>query len=398
MVKRCSLILLLTVFAGCSNADTKTPIRRKSAKTGPSGKSNPGGNSSFAKSVVPQGFARLIPADAVLYYRIRDVKKVVAQLIQPQHVKDAAKIKAQVNRLVAELMLKQDLGLQPGSLFAIFDIDAVHFGMTMPPSDGDSTAMEFVAVIHTEKPGAFDGVIRDVGRASHRKSVRKREVLPWRVPNVLPMAVVKLDDTTIIVGSERLVKAAIARDAKHDGQSLADTPAFQQAWRDWKDDGELFAFADLARLRQGAKRRIPFETVSHLAASLRIDGGVSMRAYAANGKRFPEFHVRTPRERRFLSRIPAEAVFILGTGTGGGSQRRNFIRWVMRELGDEEQALLSLLPERWRKLAADDQATPDRLENEAFVIIKDLWKAALPIKSESAFFIAPDKSGRWGTA
>lgn len=391
------LPILLLLFAGCSASATKTGPG-KTAKSGAKGK---GGK----RPVVAQDeIARLMPADTVLYYRVRNVKKVVERLIQPKHVKDAAKVQMQVNRLIAEVMLslseKQTLGLTGNSLMSLFfDIETVHFGMTLPDFESGSLVPEFVAVIRTKAPASLSGVMRDLAKTAKPKTNGDRKLLLRKPPGAPPMAAARLNATTLMVGTERAVESGVQRKQNGGGKSLADSPGYRQAIADWGNDGELFVFADLNRVRAGVQRRIPFASISHAALSLRIDGGLAVRAYAARGKRFPAFLVRTPSERRFLSRIPADAAFILGTGAEPGkTPRKNFVEWVTEELGREQMPGVALLPERWRTLAEAYAADPKRVENEAFVVIRDIWEAALPIRSESAFFIAPDAHGRWGTA
>ena len=394
MRKRLFWLLVLSAALGCSGA-AKSPAT-KTSKTA-------GGKQGGPKTpAAVGGYARLMPAETVLYYRLKNAKKVVAQLIQPKHVKDAAKVRQQFNSLLFELT--RTLGNNPafgvslGSLTSmVFDIEAVYVGMTLP--EGGSAVPGFVAVIVTKNPKSLNGAERDIAKAATTKLTGRTKLLIKKPEGGPAFAVARLDATTLVLGTESAVTSGLKRKQGEAGNSLADSAAYRQAMSDWRDDGELFVYADLKQARSGLNGAVPFSSISHAATSLRIDGGLSIRAYAADGSQFPEFLARTPSERKFLSRIPADAAFILGAGTQGGKEtRKNFVEWVMEELGQEPAVGTALLPERWRKLAATYAKDPDSIENGAFAVIGDIWAAALPVRSESAFFIAEDANGRWGTA
>jgi hypothetical protein len=400
---------LLPALCGCnknSGAEPAKTVEKQKQKVGPA--------KSDGKAPPPPHIAlQLLPADALGYIRIAHVARVRNEFIRPTHVKDAAKIQRQVNGLIQQFVLSfgqkgGSLGIKGETLLQLFfELETIHLGAWTTDRASSPADANLIAVLEFATRSGVDALLKDVKPKLSTRNIAGADVQLLPVSGTTKTALYRPDPKTLVLGTEQSVEAALRR-CRTDGQkSLADSPRFQQVRRDWSTGGELFAYLNLQAART-AMPKLPFPTVAHLGASLRLDGGLAMRAYADETKPFPKFLVRTPREKKFLSRIPADAVFLVSAVTGGAQARTNFFEWVTQELGRNDNAAKSLLPQSWRQFAenvvfrsAKERRRPDRketIEAQAFAFIEDLWLAVLPVKSESAFFIAPYKAGRFGAA
>jgi hypothetical protein len=423
---------LFSALCGCG--------RNSGAETGktvePAEKANGPGDSG-ASSPAAAGLAlKLLPKNALGYIRITDLARVRNEFIRPTHVKDAERIRRQVNRLLQQAVLSfgrqgSSLGVKGETLLQLFfELDGVQLGAWYAePAKANSNLLhvdeaasfvksgenrqpltkrkeagsflygnaELIAVLEFSRRSGLDSLLKELQPKLTGKTVAGVAVHLLAQPGRPTIALCRPAPKTIVVGTARSVESALRR-SRTGGESLADSPRFQQASRDWGTGGELFAYLDLQSARTTIPE-LPFATVTHVAASLRLDGGLSLRAYADESKPFPKFLVRTSREKKFLSRIPADAVFLISAVTDGSRQTRtNFFEWAMQELGRDDKPARSLLPQSWRRFAEAYTTDPTKVEGQAFAFIEDLWRAVLPVKSESAFFIAPDKTGRYGAA
>jgi len=416
---------LFAALSGCGRNSGAEP-----AKSVEPAKEAKGPGKSGATSPASTELAlKLLPKDALGYIRVSDLARVRKEFIQPTHVKDADRIRRQVNRLLQQAVVSfgqqgSSLGVKGETLLQLFfELDGVHLGawyremktpgVSKTPGVLDS---DLIAVLEFSRRSGLDLLLKELKPKLTGKTVAGAELHLLAQPGRPTIALYRPAPKTIVVGTAQSVESALRRSAKPGGESLADSPRFQQASRDWGTGGELFAYLDVQSVR-AAMPELPFATVTHLAASLRLEGGLSVRAYADESRPFPKFLVRTSREKKFLSRIPADAVFLMSAVTDGSRQTpTNFFDWVMQELGRNATAksakgsffgLTSVLRNSplGRKVDlssfADERPSVERratIEGQAFAFVEDLWRAVLPVKSESAFFIAPDKAGRYGAA
>jgi len=394
------LLLVVPIVAfGCNGKPGEKTDADNAEKTGKTP------TSAKTEKTVPLAH-RLLPANTLGYVRLNDIQRVRVEFIHRKHVKDADRIREQVNGLIQAAIQAwgrngNALGINTQTLLQlIVELDVVHFGVSpakSPAANSAGSPEPLVVLEFTERSG-LDALLSDLKPKLSTSHIAGTPVKFVEMPQGPKAAFYLPDPRTIVLGTETLLGNALRRLQDADGKSLADSSRFQQTLRDWGEQGELFTYANLGVIRE-MLRQNAFPTVSHVAASLRIDGGLSLRAYAAGKERFPKFLVRTPREKKFLRRIPADAVFLLSAGTESGKQtRRNFVEWINEQIAGGKRNGTTMLPQSWRDFAAAYSADSERIESEAFVIIQDLWLAVLPVKSESALFIAPDSTGRWGAA
>lgn len=382
-------VACLFTLIGCGPQDETAP-----AEDGQTAKTDPPSVAGF--------YANLLPQDAAGYVRITDVQKVKNELVQPQHVKDAARVQQQITQLInrgIQQLAKpgNELGVSGWTLLQfVSSVKTLHVGLAGANADG--APQDFLVVLELSQTGAFEQLRKETAPHVTTRKIDGKEFSVINARGALGQAFFLLDAKTVVFGPAHALQAALKRMNGNGGKTLADSSKFRQAAADLAGKGQLFVYVDLDAVRKAASKPAPFETVSHVAGSLGLDGGLTVRAYAEEGKEFPEFLVRTPRERRFLSRIPADAVFLIGQGVDGGpGARKNFVEWVLEELGRKERGR-SIVFEKWKQLTASYAGDPARIEDDALAIVGDLWTAVLPVKSESALFVAPDSSRRWGAA
>lgn len=377
----------LIALAGCGkSAQTSQP--EENQKTG----------EQKATEKQPQSYAKLLPADAIGYVRITNFKGIIDGFVDPDHLKGADAIRKRAYRLILEKLSSltgpnDSLKIQPRSLFSfIGDLKAIHVGVI--PAETPEGMPETVVFLEMLGRAGLELVHADLkAKLVTKKNVETVHVLDE--PANAKVAFAYLSPTSVVVGNEAVIAKTLTR-RKSGGKSLADNTWFQQAKKDHTPDRELFAYVSVDRLRKTWDSGDGFAMASHLGCSLGIKTGLTVRAYARTGASFPRFLVRTPREKAFLSRIPSEAAFLLSRGVAGeAGTQRNFVEWLLAELGQKEQGR-SIIAGQWRKLAKAYSDDPKRVENEVFAIVEEIWLAAGPMKSESAMFIAPDANGRWG--
>ncbi len=397
------VICTLGAIGGCNKNSATEPVKSPDSSATKTGS----GPAKSTKQPFEPLALKLLPHDALGYIRITDMARVRNEFIRPTHVKDAARIRWQVKHLIEQAFLSfgrkgSSLGVKGETLLQLlFELEAVHVGTwNAEPADGKTGLLDgnAIAVLEFSSPAGLDALFKQLKPKLKDKAVSGVEVQLLTVAGGPTTALYRPKPKTVVLGTDRSLEAALRRSRTKGSKSLADSLRFQQAYRDWGTGGELFAYVNL----QAARMAVPglrFNTVTHLGASLRLEGGFSLRAYADKSKPFPKFLVRTSREKRFLSRIPADAVFLMSAVTDGSRQTRtNFVEWVMQELGRDDKSAKSLLPQSWRRFAESYTADPKKIEGQAITFVEDLWLAVLPVKSESAFFIAPNKAGRFGAA
>lgn len=379
-------VLALISYSGCQDAS-------KSSSAGKAEKS--------AKEVdAPEFYGHLLPRESVGYVRITNVKKVIAGFVDPKHLRHAEAIRTRAFNVLMRKMQelvgpKNPLGISTGAMLEfVGNLKSIHIGFL--PNKAAGEAPRLVFFIDTIGRAGLEKVHADLKPKPVTKSIGKDTLHVIDVAEGSNRGFAYLSPTSVIFADVDLLEATLKRKQESNKSTLADDSGFKQATKDLADTREVFGFLKADAVRPTELSNPPFAMVSHVACSLGIDGGLTLRAYAKNGASFPKFLVRTPREKKFLSRIPADAAFLLSRGVAGeAGTQRNFVEWLLAELGQKEQGK-SVVAEQWRKLAKAYSDDPERVENEVFSIVEEIWLAAGPMKSESAMFVAPDAKGRWG--
>ena len=379
-------VLALILLAGCED-QSRTSSAGKTKKS--------------AKEIdAPKFYGHLLPRESVGYVRITNVKKVIAGFVDPKHLRQAEAIRTKafsvLMRKMQELSGPDDLNSisTRSKIEFLGNLKSIHVGLLPGKKPGD--APRPVVFIDMLGRAGLETVHADLKPKLVTKTIGKEKLHVIDIAGSSKSGFAYLSPTSVVYADVDLLEATIERKQKSTTPTLADDPGFKQATKELGEEREVFGYLRADAVRPADMPNPPFAMVSHVACSLGTDGGLTLRAYAKDGMPFPRFLVRTPREKKFLSRIPADAAFLLSRGVAGevGTQR-NFVEWLLAELGQKEQGK-SVVAEQWRKLAKAYSDDPKRVENEVFSIVEEIWLAAGPMKSESAMFVAPDANGRWG--
>lgn len=393
------LVVTALAIAGCGkDAKTSQPEAKTSDEEKP--------------AKLPEFYAHLLPEDAVGYVRISNVKRIINGFVDPKHLIDADAIRMRAYGVLMEKLQTligpgNALGISGRTLFSfIGDLKSIHIGIV--PADDGQGPPETVVVVQMHGRAGLELVHRDLKPKLATRKFGEDEIHVIQMPGKSRRAFAYLNPTTAVFANLPVLEATLKRKAESDGPTLAKRKEFRRTAKELANEREIFAYlsADAVRpatppsppLGKGGNTGRPFAMVSHLGSSIGLDGGLTLRAYAKEGKQFPKFLVRTPREKKFLSRIPAQAAFLISQGVNDGKEtRRNFVEWLLTELGQKEKGK-TIVAEQWRKLAKAYADDPKRIENEVFSIVEDIWVGIGAVKSESALFVAPDSAGRWGAA
>jgi hypothetical protein len=368
--------------------------------------------------------AGFLPAETIAYFRLRDAGTLAQRAVQPGLITDAQPVQQQLTQAYAGLLVavgqQNPFGLAPEVVKEVADnLNSVHVAVIA----ADNHIQEPTVFLEMANPAIAGKVRKKLAERAAEKDLQGVKVLDLTtLPGSPARTLHVLDETVLVVGPDAaLAKVIAARSGRQQG-SLAATAAFRKVEADLGRTGDLFGYFSVAELRaamlreidagpsprvspaeeqefsrqQSQRRReeienLPFKTIGHVGVAAGVDGSLTVRAYTAPGKKLPDFLVRRPAEKALFRHIPADAVLAYGlTYEGGKHTRKSFVEWLKEETKANGTPLVP--PQMARVLTQEF----DRLEADVVVIAQDLWAAILPVKTELAFAVAPDATGRCG--
>lgn len=390
------VLFVLFVATGCEES-SKTPAL-KTAKTAKTGSAPTVAQPKTPARKVDVDFPRMLPADTFVYLRINDVQRAKDEFINPRHVRDAKSAQTAWLSLFNELLKaarKTDNVPGLAILRLVMAVRNVHVG-AFPSGNPKQEIPAIVGFLRVSDPGALDALQKELKGKLKSATIGNRQVQV--IEGTFTVGFFRPTPATAVLGTLSAIRGMLERAAVAPGKSLADSARFQQALAEFGSQGELFTFVDAEKLR-ATGFEVPVPNVSHLAASMGVNGGFALRAYAASGKTLPEELVRTSRRKKLLNRLPRDTALLLSSGFDADrGRRREFARWLTRLVKTDDILRASVVPQGVRELAKSFFARPDGVENGAAGLLKDLWFGIGPVNSETAIFVAPNSRGKWGAA
>jgi len=256
-----------------------------------------------------------------------------------------------------------------------------------------------VFIVEVDSMDAVDAYLKKLGDKVQTKEVKglKVHLLKESTYRVQPQALAKLDDHTLVVtDADTAMERILEMKAAGPGGSLGQKAEFREAYQKFGDKGDLFAYASFDAIRT-KEPDVP-KMLSWLAGYADIGGELTVQIKAGGGTEFPEFLIGRAKPKQFLSRIPAEAVLVTdGTCNGGKQTREALVAWLKKEL-EAPDGLGKMFPGEVRDQAQQMLESANNLEQEMVVRNPTMLLAAIPLKSEFATYVAPDRGGKWGMA
>jgi hypothetical protein len=372
----------------------------------------------------------VLPGDTIAYVRLSGVEKLKDRLILPEYLNNAEDLRKQLDAIYAAVLENSGelnpFGLPTASCKKyIAAVKSVHLAV-LPPTGPDEESVWLVEMADGE---TAQGFINEMGDKLKEKRLERSKVYEVDIPSLKGrgdrdevfrrieeqiekgkppqpkkqsgLLLTVLEESVLVYGPETALQRILKTTADGKSASLGHSKPFRTAEHDWGAEGELFFFVSFDSLRaltkpgadKGGEGK-PFAEFGSLAGSAGTNGSLNVRIYAAEHRKFPEFMVRRPVKKQFLTRIPADSVLVAAWSYDGSKNaRKSLSGWLKEEIkkGDGE----GVFSDPVSKLIANNL---DQLEEEVVVMVNDLWVAILPVKTEMELFAAPDDKGRWGTA
>jgi len=355
--------------------------------------------------------ADILPGDTQGYFRMANVEKVRRGFVQEAHITDAAAVERAFDELLETAFIRWNgaddgfFGSSGETMYACFNgARSIHLAMVPSKTGWDfdgpgGNAPEFedrvnpVFIVELDSMNAVDAHLKEAAGKIQTKEIKGHKVYTrsrneWQLD---PEAVCKLDDHTLVIA---FVDTALDRilETKSSGRgSLSQNGDFREAYQKLGLKHDLFVYVSFDAIRS-TEREVP-ALLSSLSGYADLGGEATLR-FRSNVE-FPEFLRSNGKPKQFLKRIPAEAAVVLdGTFHGGKQVREALVARLENELKAEGGLLHVLGPgdgaevKRMLEAATGDPADIDP---------EYVW-AAIPIKSELAWFAAPLSNGKWGMA
>lgn len=419
--QRLTLVLLVgALSAGCSKQGAPPAPAEQPGQPTPVG----------AQPALPsRHFAALLPAETIAYVRLRGANTLKDRLVQPGLLADAGVVQEKVARwydgLLGAAGRDNPFGLPPETVQEFAgSLLSVHAAVV----PADHGVQEPALFLELASSAVTAKVRRQLAERATEKDLQGARVLDLTtLPGKPAGALYVLDETVLVVGPDGVLAPIIAAQTGGRKGSLAEADAFRRTEAELGQAGDLFVYFSADDLRralsgntdrptrvpgrltaagrdellrhqdaQGLSHRAeienaPFKEIGYVGASAGVDGSLTVRAYTAAGKKLPGFLVRRPAEKRLFRRVPAGALLAYAwTYEGGRQTRKGLSDWLKEEM---KNGGTPLVPAPLARLLTEQ---PERLESDVVVMARDLWAAALPVKTELALALAPDAAGRWG--
>jgi hypothetical protein len=352
-------------------------------------------------------FADVLPAETIACVRLRGgVETLKDRLILPAYLKNAENIRKQRDSAYAALLenageLNPFVLSTPSCKKYISSLKSVHLAV-LPPTGPDEESVWFVEMANGKVVQDF---IKEMGDKLKEKRLEGGKVYELNTPapkgraerglpfkrlvdeidkGTLPPekkqaspTFAVLEDGVLAYGPEAAIQRVLKTKADGKAASLGRSKPYQTAERDWAAAGELFFFVGLDGVRAATlsgprdgkeSKAIPFAEFGFVAGSAGTDGSLNVRVYAADGKKLPEFMVRKPAAKRFLSRVPGDAALVAAWSYDGSKNaRKSLSGWLKEEVKKGDAG--GLFSDPVSKLIAHNL---DQLEEEVVVMVNDL--------------------------
>jgi hypothetical protein len=359
--------------------------------------------------------ADIVPANTQGYFRLSNVQGVRRGFVQKPHITDADAVQAEFDKLLdtatASAGEKDGLFASSGETMTAAFKSARSIHIAMVPSkfgyDWDGPGgrePDFkdraspVVIVELDSMEAVDAHLTKGAEKFPTREIKGLKVytVKTRGWKTQPEALCKLDDHTVIVAdTDTAMERVLEQKAAGPAGSLGQTAAFQEAFGQFGDKGDLFAYTSFDAIRTD-ESEVP-KMLSWLAGYADVGGEATVRIKAGSGTELPEFLTSGSKPKQLLGRIPAEAAYVVdGTFNNTPQTRDALAAWLKKEL-ESPDGLGQMLPRNTRGDAMPAPGGGNQEMAPAAAIVQNLtkWLNELPIKTELAMFGGLDRNGKW---